>query len=79
MTESPGFSNRQLISMIGLDTLHSESGVIYSKYLFWYKIISCTDRLIELELMDDGISYNQALNGTDHCQNAHKVSLCPRT
>jgi hypothetical protein len=29
MTEPPGFSNRQLISTIGLDNFHSESRVIY--------------------------------------------------
>jgi hypothetical protein len=29
MTDPPNFSNRQLISTIGLDTFHSESRVIY--------------------------------------------------
>jgi hypothetical protein len=77
MTEPPGLSNRALISMTGLDTFHSESRVIYQKYLFWYKIIEYNDRLIELELMDDYIFHNLVLNGTYHCQNAHRVSLHP--
>jgi hypothetical protein len=49
------------------------------KYLFWYKIIWQNDRLIEVELMNDGISRNPVPNGTDRYQNAHRVSLCSRT
>jgi hypothetical protein len=78
MTEPPGFSNRQFISTIELDTFHSGSRVIDQKYLFWYKIISDNDRLIELELMNDCISRNPMLNETNHCQNAYRVLLCPK-
>jgi hypothetical protein len=79
MTEHPVFSNRQLKSTIGLDTFPSESRVIYQKSVFWYKIMNHNNRLIDLELMDDCILRNPVLNGADHCQNVHRVSLCPRT
>jgi hypothetical protein len=47
------------------------------KYLSWYKIISYNDWMIELELIDNCISRNLKRNGTYHCQNVQRVSLCP--
>jgi hypothetical protein len=79
MTEPPGFSDRQLISTIALDTSCSESRVIYQNTYSRYKIISHNDQLIELELINDCISRNPVLNDTSHCQNAHRVSLHLRT
>jgi hypothetical protein len=79
MTKPPGFSNKELIFTIGLDTFHYESRVMYQKYLFWYKVMPYNDQVIELELMDDHISRNPLLNGTYHCQSTYRVSLCLRT
>jgi hypothetical protein len=72
-------ARRQLISMIGLDTFHSESRAGSQEYLFGRKIISYNDRLIEAELMDDSISRNPVLNATYYCQKAHRMSLYPGT